>query len=188
MGYSVDNIPYIPRLISDVANGDYELVSRYASLGLAITQTSGMAISVNCVDNSSFDIDLPTLNAPTELEKLLIDDTVAGVKEFSKLCQAWLPEFAHAEKRPAFASDIPTLLLAGELDPATPVSHAELAKDSLPNSYLYEFAGFGHSLTNSDANANGCVGKLMASFWNHPAAKPDDGCMTNLKPRKFITK
>jgi len=187
MMYSVTDIPFIPRMINDLGNGDYEIVSRYLYWVNPLYEPTGMSYSVSCNDNGAYITNFPALNSPTPLEEIWFSYFQRS-DDFKNFCRMWLSDFGDAQKLDSFSSEIPSLLLAGEFDPATPVSVAELAKNGLSNSYLYEFAGFGHSLTDSDSAANGCVGKLMASFWNDPVAKPDDGCYYDLKPRKFITK
>ena len=187
MMYSVADIPFIPKMINDLDNADYEIVSKYLYLAFPIFEPTGMSYSVQCNDNAAYATNFPALDSPTPLEKIWFS-FIQGDNEFMNFCHMWLPDSVDTQKIDSFSSEIPSLLLAGEFDPATPVSYAELAKDGLPNSYLYEFAGFGHSLTTSDSAANGCVGSLMASFWNNPVAKPDDDCYYDLKPRKFITK
>ncbi|MBL8064209.1 MAG: alpha/beta fold hydrolase [Anaerolineales bacterium] len=187
MMYSVSDIPVIPKMINDLGNADYEIVSKYLYLVFPIFEPTGMSYSVQCNDNAAYTTNSPVLDSPTPLEEIWFS-FIQGDNEFMNFCHMWLPDSVDAQKLVSFSSEIPSLLLAGEFDPATPVWFAELTKDGLPNSYLYEFTGFGHSLTTSDSAANGCVGNLMASFWNDPAVKPDDGCYYDLKPRKFITK
>lgn len=187
MMYSVTDIPFIPKMIDDINAGDYEIVSRYLFWVLPLGEPTGMSYSVNCNDNFAYITNPPALDSPTPLEEIWFR-FLQGDNDFMNFCRMWLPDSVDAQKLDSFFSEIPSLLLAGEFDPATPVWFAELTKDGLPNSYLYEFAGFGHSLTTSDSAANGCVGKVMASFWNDPVAKPDDSCYYDLKPRKFITK
>lgn len=185
MMYSVNDIPYIPQLIANTQNEDVELVSRYV-LTLPPIQANAMSISVICVDNLSLTNKLPELVSPTSLEKLWFD-FINNTNQIQELCQSWVSNITITQNETDFASDIPSLLLAGEFDPATPVWLAELTKENLSNSYLYQFSGYGHSLTTSDANTNGCVGKLMVSFWNDPTIQPDDKCMTDVNLRKFIT-
>ena len=186
MMYSVADIPLIPKMINDLGNADYEIVSKYLYLVFPIFEPTGMSHSVQCNDNAAYTTNPPALDSPTPLEEIWFS-FIQGDNSFMNFCRMWLPDSVDAQKLDSFSSEIPSLLLAGEFDPATPVWFAELAKDGLPNSYLYEFAGFGHSLTDGDSAANGCVGKLIASFWNDPVAKPDDDCYYDLKPRKFIT-
>jgi pimeloyl-ACP methyl ester carboxylesterase len=191
MMYSVDQIPYIPKLIADTKAGNLDLISRYILLIMPVHSfgaSSGMGTSVYCVDNASSNLSVVEPVSPSKLDNILLAMSKPNEDGFNKLCQQWISAPVVPSEKPPFRSDIPALLLAGEFDPTTPVEYAELAKETLTNSYLYEFSGFGHSLTNSDSAANGCVGKLMISFWNDPTAQPDGSCVSKLKPRKFITK
>jgi len=189
MMYSVSDIPYLPKLIVDTKNGNFELLSKYAGKVIPPLRNTGMSRSVSCVDNVSSQIVESEPASPSKLDEMLFTFGQQQMNEsFRQICQKWVSVSTGSEGSVKFASDIPALLLAGEFDPATPVGFAELAKETLSHSYLYEFPGFGHSLISSDSASNGCVGKLMIAFWNDPTVSPDDSCVAKIKPRKFITK
>jgi fermentation-respiration switch protein FrsA (DUF1100 family) len=57
------------------------------------------------------------------------------------------------------SSDVPVLLLSGELDPVTPPSWGEEAARHLPHSLHVTVPGVGHNTLGA-----GCVRSLMADF------------------------
>jgi pimeloyl-ACP methyl ester carboxylesterase len=71
-------------------------------------------------------------------------------------------------------SNIPSLILAGSIDPVTPPAYAQILQKSFTQSYLFEFPGRGHGLTrNTD-----CAKKMAVDFVNNPAVIPDSECIT----------
>ena len=77
----------------------------------------------------------------------------------------------------AVSSDIPTLILVGQYDVATPPRWATLTARTLSQSYLFEFPGAGHSLLSSVE----CAIDMTADFLNDPDVEPDDGCIDDIE-------
>ena len=67
------------------------------------------------------------------------------------------------------ASDIPTLVLAGEYDPITPPAWGELASNGLENSFFLEFPGLGHGVSLE----GGCPLGIILAFLDEPSVNPD---------------
>jgi pimeloyl-ACP methyl ester carboxylesterase len=80
-------------------------------------------------------------------------------------------------------SDIPSLLLSGELDPVTPPEYAERVKAHLSDSLHLIAPGQGHSVT-----GKGCIGTLVSEFiiagsW----AELETDCIEQLEPSPWFT-
>ena len=74
------------------------------------------------------------------------------------------------------ATNVPALLLSGELDPVTPPAYAEMVAKSLPNSRSLVLRGQGHSVI-----VTGCAPKLFAQFLQTANAKTLDAkCLDSL--------
>ena len=80
-------------------------------------------------------------------------------------------------------TDVPTLLLTGDLDVATPYYHSQQVADSLPNSTLVVFPGRTHVQMNG---ANQCAGQIMTQFVLDPTATLDKSCLAEPLPYSFI--
>ena len=78
-------------------------------------------------------------NLPVELEGALLQSTF----DLVSLCEYWNP--MTAVDNMAVSSPIPTLILVGQYDVATPPRWATLTAATLPNSYLFLVPGAGHS-------------------------------------------
>jgi len=75
-------------------------------------------------------------------------------------------------------SDLPTLILNGDLDSATPPDYAILAASTLKNSQLFILNGIGHSpLTEGPCPIN-----MVKQFLKAPLQKVDASCMAGAFP------
>src|SRR5216683_2489417 len=77
-------------------------------------------------------------------------------------CPAWPVGQAAAEERRAATSDVPILLLSGELDPVTPAAWAKFAAKDLPRAVRLDFRGIGHGVLAAHACAGVIVGRFLA--------------------------
>jgi pimeloyl-ACP methyl ester carboxylesterase len=99
-------------------------------------------------------------------------------------CQAWdVPKIA-ADVHAPTTSDVPVLLLAGELDAITPPSGAELAASDLSNSTLLRFPGAGHDVTIWSAS---CAVDVMYAFLEQPGGDFDQSCLASVRVPAFAT-
>ncbi len=97
--------------------------------------------------------------------------------EFFQLCDFWDSGEAGRVEDTAVSSNIPTLILVGEFDTATPPQWAHLAAETLPNSYVFVFPGAGHSLlTTTD-----CSVDIITAFLNDPNTEPSRNCMNSIE-------
>ena len=106
--YDAGTIPYLPRVLYAAYYGDCtQLAENLPGIfALDMRQNFGMAFSVRC---SQDQVDLPYL-------KDLIDRHVA-FRPFMLTCQEWDSGVADASSWDPIVSDIPTLVMTGEVDP-----------------------------------------------------------------------
>ena len=74
-------------------------------------------------------------------------------------CDFWPRGRVPEGYREPVTSDVPVLLLSGELDPVTPPAWAEDARKTLPHSLHVVLPGVGHG-----TSSIGCARALMADF------------------------
>ena len=175
--YDVDLIPLVPFLIFSAANGDYSFLVDLAEQSIPALTSSyeGARLSIDCADGGAL-IDAGGLAS-----------TIDDYPSFSTMFGAYAPPFCElwgVEAVPeAFldpvVSEIPTLLLAGEYDPVTPVSQSELALDGLGNGELYVFPGIGHGVSfDSD-----CGAQMTRAFARDSSVDPS--CWAGLSETTF---
>ncbi len=178
--YDTMAIPLLPQAIYDVANGDYELMTRLAGARLALFDrlSTGMEISVICTDDligkTPEDIMDNLAELPPQLAGNANIDDIRNYGIFA-ICAEWPVVEADSWVKEPVVSDIPTLVLSGEFDPVTPPEYAELAAAHLPNSYVFEFAGVGHN----PVGGSSCARSMVADFLANPDKSPDASCMTD---------
>ena len=78
----------------------------------------------------------------------------------------------------AVSSDVPVLILAGELDPTTPPAWADLAAETLSRAVVVEFRGLGHSV--AFQRLTDCPVVVMAGFLSAQDGEVDTRCVEAL--------
>jgi pimeloyl-ACP methyl ester carboxylesterase len=145
----------LPLLVFEAATENYfeRLASQMliAATGLQQSIAQGMELSVVCSE------DFPFFPHNSDNSQYLMGDLMLQASRIQ--CGIWptdpAPEGFHEPVR----SDIPVLLLSGELDPVTPPRYAEQLLPWFPNATHLVATGQGHSVT-----GRGCLGKLVSEF------------------------
>ncbi|TJV12021.1 MAG: hypothetical protein E5Y18_22455, partial [Mesorhizobium sp.] len=73
-----------------------------------------------------------------------------GEADYTWVCPLWFPQGMTVSQKHPRRLDIPTLLLSGEYDPATPTHWAYRAAKSLPFGQVVVLRGIGHDVIDSD--------------------------------------
>ena len=95
------------------------------------------------------------------------------------LCDRWNDRPTGPIESEAVVSDIPTLLLSGQFDPTTPPRWADLAAETLSNSYSFVVPMAGHGV----GILTPCGQKLMGSFLHRPDEVRDSSCLASDQPQ-----
>ncbi|NDJ52634.1 MAG: alpha/beta hydrolase [Chloroflexi bacterium] len=188
-----DGVPLVPRMIYDASEGDFNaLLSLYEVVGFTRrayqdgedrSDSEGMYHSIICQDEFAFvDVNTAEQQNQASLPPELANGAFAGVLDIYDICTIWDVGQAPAIENQPVVSDIPTLILNGSLDPATPASWAERAAQTLSSGYYFEFTTGSHSLTSFDA----CAIDLMAQFFEDPSSSPDGSCVANAAPLEWV--
>lgn len=188
--YSTESIPYLPWVISEVANGNYNALNDLESGAIFeqerrrqepvedISDSEGMNLSVECQEEVGFlDEDTALANVPTE-PATLYDNSINTIRATFSDCQIWGVALGDPVEAEPVVSDIPTLVAAGEFDPITPAKWAESAASHLPNSYFFLFPGGGHGVI----DMNDCSRSIMQAFLDDPTQQPDGSCIDAMGP------
>jgi len=162
--YITQIIPVLPQATSDVYNGDYELMTQLSSTRLALFDLTsrGMTFSVLCTDDLIGRTPEDLLNVRAALPRQLVgsaDPEVVSEYGIFGICENWPVEEADPWVKEPLVSDIPTLVLEGELDPVTPPEYGQLVAENLSKGYFFEFPGVGH-----DVLASECARSIAGAF------------------------
>lgn len=153
--------------------GLYGATAGWSLDGLAFGQT----LSALCVEEVPF-VDVAAIARDAAGSRF----GAAYARSWRDWCAAW-PAGApdRGQVRPV-VSTIPTLLLAGGLDPATTPAYAEAAARSLRHSRVLVAPGAGHIVSSA-----GCAPRLIGAFLEHadPAAV-DGSCLAAIRRPPFV--
>jgi pimeloyl-ACP methyl ester carboxylesterase len=176
--YQQDLASLVPLMIDRAAKGDFApFIAGTAGLdtGFSRSMSLGMTFSVVCSEDLR---GVTVAQADEAARGTFLGPHVA--REFLRICSFW-PR-GEAPPQAPIHSEVPTLLLSGELDPATPPKWADIAAETLPNSARFVVPGVGHGAT-----SEGCVPQLIAQFLEKADVKAlDASCLGPLKRPPFF--
>lgn len=178
--YESDLIPEMPRaLYAARSRSEDEVLRRGIGLQQVIRESLvdvGAAFSFACYETVPF-TDRQRLRA--EAERFAWLRHAATEFTLPAVCSIWgVPPGPVAEHEPV-ESTIPTLLLSGEYDPATPPSNAKSVARSLSRSFQITFPGLGHWVTAN--NVSDCPQRITLQFLDTPGKAPDCTCVGTMR-------
>lgn len=172
--YSANTMNLLPLMIAKANHGQPEVIAAQANLisSMLSENMSNVELSILCAE------DLPFYDNYTLSEPNLFGDII---KNTQTNCDAWPHGTVDASFKDPVASDIPTLLLSGELDPVTPPSFAELAMETLSNAQHLIAKGQGHNVF-----PLGCMPNIITDFIKDPEQELDTECMKDFNYTPFF--
>ena len=185
-------ISQLPKLIYDTHNGNHTLLARMAPwvFGEDDSFAEGMELSVDCGDEIRFISPSAVATGAAGVDPHLVDYLAGDAQLYFGTCAFWGAREAPAIETAPVVSDIPALLLAGDIDPFTPPEWARLTATTLSQSQVAEFPGLGHGLFLADFMTKSCVSQLVDDFLDDPLAALDTKCVDEFRaqPSRFVTK
>ena len=169
--YVSEIIPFLPEMIYDIRDGDYELLGLITEHSLLPSNffSGGMHFSVQCGEEVLFSSQEEGAVAGEVYPEL---QSWADSDPIFTICQSWGAKEADPIENEPVVSDIRTLILAGEYDPITPPAWGELVDADLSNSVYFEFPDIGHGASFSSECALG----ITLGFFDDPTIEPDGSC------------
>ncbi len=182
--YDTSLIPAIPGLIDQLSRGQaFDLVASQVRAAqtdpFALAYSDGTGFSTSCREEVAFarPAQLAALaKRLPELRRVVLDDT------FLDECEVW--DVGRADRsfgRPV-RTDIPALILAGELDPATGLPSAEAVARTLPNGRVVELPGLGHAVAFAGVD---CPREIIRAFLLAPDGPLDTTCAIAMPEPSF---
>ncbi len=182
MMYSPGTARQIPAYLEQAySENDF---SPFASLAVVVRRSLlgvvslGMHLSVTCAE------DVPLIRED-EIEPAT-EGTFLGdsrVRQQRRACELWPRGSLPSDYNEPVRSEIPTLLIAGELDPVTPPWTAEQVAQGLVNSRVVVVPGGAHS------NTDDCVTGLITRFIAAGTIEElNTSCVGETEPRPFVVR
>ena len=103
-------------------------------------------------------------------------------EEGGEACDIWQRRFVDSADLSPVKSNIPTLIITGELDDRTPTEHARRGAAGLTRKYMFEIPGESHG-----TNPSGCHAELIRKFLANPYREPDASCLSAVPKITFAT-
>lgn len=179
--FEVDDANYLLGLLDEMTQEEQDAASFYI-WDEDVSDTQGMYDAVECNDEIPFNdldsVELLSAEIPEIMREALIFDIAAQFET----CALWDSGTADASEDEAVASDIPTLVLAGEYDPITPPIWGQTAAETLSNGYYFEFPGIGHGVI----DGGDCPNMMILEFYDNPTVAPDSSCIASMSSIEFV--
>jgi len=164
-------------VIFQIRQHDYaQLASIYGNF-IDDTMSWGLFYSVICGEDAAFTtqhaLKTSVQGLPPQAQPALLD---LSMSLFS-VCQFWGMSPVPVVQKEPVRSTIPTLILQGEYDPATPPANGMLAAQTLSRSYFFLLPGVGHFIHSPTST---CPDAIPEAFRDHPTEKPDTSCINSM--------
>ncbi|MBN2196860.1 MAG: alpha/beta fold hydrolase [Polyangiaceae bacterium] len=176
--YDSEAIPYLPALVHAIATGNYTIFeSMLSSLSEESLVAIGMYLSVVCAEDAPFSSPEAVRAEASRLRPMF--QRFAEPLIFEE-CERWSVAPAPTAEDEPVASDIPTLLTSGSLDPVTPPSNGDLVEGALLAAahVVLPYASHGASITP-------CGAALVDRFLDAPRDPIDRRCVDAIEPLEF---
>lgn len=164
LSYAPATHALLPLVISEAHSGRYGPLAAQVIMveeGFEDALAMGMHNAVMCTEDAPL------------FDRAGVDDaelarSYLGARQLEYLatmCSVWPAGVIDENFKQPVTTDIPVLLLSGELDPVTPPAYAERAKASLSNAVHIVAPGQGHGVAGT-----GCIPRLFEEFVSAAAA------------------
>jgi pimeloyl-ACP methyl ester carboxylesterase len=174
--YSPKTRVLLPHAIDQAGKGNYQAILGLYSLTMeGMDIAMGMHASVVC----SEDIHRLSADLRAELAQSYIGETMFS--ELSQVCSVWPSDKVDERFSAPVSSNIPTLLLSGELDPATPPDWAKLAMTGMENAkhLIAPYAAHGVAMQS-------CANRIVAQLVEESSILELNGdCLKDVRKRGF---
>ena len=177
--YSTSKIQGLPGNLDALVNrGDYSWAEAGRSEDFGPSaMAGGMHLGVKCARFPNFPGQPQDLVPPAYPQV-----NIAGpeMDSYTRRCELLDVAGAGPDEYVNSTAAIPTLILNGAFDPATPVALGEYVGSKLKTSYVFTMPDAGHSVLLS--SPSGCPATIALQFLQDPTQAPDGSCIDGLKP------
>jgi pimeloyl-ACP methyl ester carboxylesterase len=172
----------IPALLAEAAAGGGPITALAAQFYAAPFPFSwGTYASIGCYEQAPFLTPDVIAAAAAGVEERLVR-VFADLFLPAEVCDFWAVPAPPTNEHEAVASDIPALVLVGELDSVTPPIYGRQIAGELSRSQLVELPATGHSIVEH----GGCGSELAGAFFDDPSAPLDTRCLADIPPLSFL--
>ncbi|WP_324276787.1 alpha/beta hydrolase [Blastococcus brunescens] len=183
--YSTELVAHLPEIIAAADDGEFGTVGLLlGALSAQLDLVSvGQQLAVQCQDEVAFGSQEDVAAAAAEhplVEGFFEGAPTLGPGVFD-VCASWDAGEPGDGANDAVTSDIPALVLAGDLDPITPPRWGEEIAEQLPDSFFVRFPFTGHGALPS----HDCAVRIAEEFLDDPDSEPTTDCVDDIEPPAF---
>jgi pimeloyl-ACP methyl ester carboxylesterase len=180
-GLSTPSAPGFPAKLDAAIKGDVQILrDNFTWPTAGPGNGKGMRLSVWCSEELTFADPKKVAEERTRFPFL---PAISPLVFSFEVCRTWGVRSAPEAENLPISSDIPTLLISGTYDAATPVKWAAQLNRELSNSHHLIFPGWTHGPTTYWDNS--CAMQAANAFFNMPEKEPSVECLKMLKSPVF---
>ncbi len=176
----------VPQTIYRVKERDYStLIAAQYSLPYAFDGINpGLYVSMMCREHvlATTEEELQAASEQVDANSVVWRPFYGNFGEMFKACKSWGADGPDLGENDAVVSDIPSLVIAGAYDSATPPFYGKQVAENLANSFYFEFPNMGHVPTSSDS----CAMQVALDFIESPIIEPERTCLNEIQEVKFL--
>ncbi len=178
--YSPHTRQILPLVIQQTAMGNYAPLVGVIAQTIELSEQIAVGLNLNIICNEDF----PRISAADWAQDA--DNLFGGAashRPWQLLCKDW-PRYAVPDEfGEPVVSNIPSLLLSGEMDPVTPPSNGEKALAGLSRGRHLEVPNGAHTVT-----FHSCARDIVSDFLNAPEKlyTLDISCLEDTPPTRFM--
>ena len=181
MLYGANGAARIPLMISKAADGDFSPFILYGAeytKGLHEDLTDGFYLCVTCAEDLPF---IDVISAKMEARGTFLE--TYRVDQQRAACADWVRGGLDEGYRDPVVSDVPVLLMSGEIDPVTPPYMGEKVLEGFKNGVHIKIPNTAHGI----GNAADCLVPIIETFLRKGNGKKlKTGCVSKVQRPAFL--
>jgi pimeloyl-ACP methyl ester carboxylesterase len=175
-GLNTGSVAGFPAKLDALINGNTQILKdNFSWPTVGPGNGKGMRLSVWCSEELNF---VSQEKVAEESARFTFLSNKSPLVFSFEVCRTWGVRSASAQENEPINSDIPTLLISGTYDAATPVKWAAQLNRELGNSHHLIFPGWAHTPTTYWDNS--CAMEAANAFFNVPEQVPELTCLREL--------
>ncbi|MGY2066187.1 alpha/beta hydrolase [Blastococcus sp. SYSU DS0619] len=183
--YSTELLAHLPEIITAADDGEFGTIGLLlGALSQQLELVSfGQQLAVQCQEEVAFGSQEDVAAAAAEhplVEGFFEGAPTLGPGVFD-VCASWDAGEPVDGANDPVTSEIPALVLAGDLDPITPPRWGEEIAEELPNSFFVRFPFTGHGALPSHE----CAVGIAVDFLDDPGSEPATDCVDDIETPAF---
>ena len=146
----------------------------------------GLYVSTMCREHvlATTQEELKETSDKLDVDSLIWRPFYGSFAEMFQACKTWGATGPDLGENDAVVSDIPSIIIEGSYDPATPPFMGKQVAQNLANSFYFEFPNAGHVPSLDDPE--GCAMQVTLEFIKNPLIEPNRTCLDEIEAVDYL--